>query len=469
MVEGTGKRVSCLAKYKNISMKIFNSSFLIFNLFCISHSNAQTISQQANTILIKDTAISKGHIGICIYEPAANKYWYNYNATKYFVPASNTKLFSLYAGMKYLGDSLIGLRYENNDNGEYFLYPTADPTFLHPDFKNQAVFSFLKKIPNQTFIINAWKTNAYGNGWAWDDYNDYYMAERSIFPMYGNTITFLYKADSLIGLPYGKFAFNYSAEYEFEQKQNLFLLNNKKVTEKFSIKRNFYKNIFDFTTSDKPFEPATIPFIADTCLLSDMLMDTLHIGYRPQFITRHAATPYASLKVIHSQPSDSVFKPMMHRSDNFFAEQTLLMASNEFLGYVDEKAMIDTLLKSSLKDIPQKPQWVDGSGLSRSNLFTPQSFVYILNKMKNEFGLERLKTILPTGGKGTLKNYYKNEAGYIFAKTGTLSNNVALSGYLFTKKGKLLIFSVLAGNYQTTATPIRKAVEKFLVGIREKN
>lgn len=143
------------------------------------------------------------------------------------------------------------------------------------------------------------------------------------------------------------------------------------------------------------------------------------------------------------------------------------MASNERLGYMNDEAIIDTLLKSDLKDVPQKPRWVDGSGLSRYNLFTPQSFVYILNKMKNEFGWDRVKNILPTGGTGTLTSYYKKEAGFIYAKTGTLSNNCALSGYLITKKGRFLIFSVLVNNYSTGATPVRKAMEKFLVGIRE--
>ena len=158
----------------------------------------------------------------------------------------------------------------------------------------------------------------------------------------------------------------------------------------------------------------------------------------------------------------------MHRSNNFFAEQTLLMASNEHLGFMSDAKIIDTILKSDLKEMPQKPKWVDGSGLSRYNLFTPQSFVYLLNKMKNEFGLERMKNILATGGEGTLSSYYKKDAGFIYAKTGTLSNNCALSGYLITKKGKLLIFSVLVNQYITGATPVRKAVEQFLQGIREK-
>jgi D-alanyl-D-alanine carboxypeptidase/D-alanyl-D-alanine-endopeptidase (penicillin-binding protein 4) len=159
---------------------------------------------------------------------------------------------------------------------------------------------------------------------------------------------------------------------------------------------------------------------------------------------------------------------MMHRSDNFFAEQSLLMVSNELLGIMNDEKIIDTLLKTDFKDLPQKPRWVDGSGLSRYNLFTPQDFVAILNKMKNEFGMERIKTILPTGGKGTISSYYKTETGYIFAKTGTLSGVVAFSGFLYTKKNKLLIFSVLVNNHQSSATDVRRAVEKFLQGVRNK-
>ena len=143
------------------------------------------------------------------------------------------------------------------------------------------------------------------------------------------------------------------------------------------------------------------------------------------------------------------------------------MASNEHLGYMNDETIIDTLLKTDLKDVPQQPKWVDGSGLSRYNLFTPQSFVYILNKMKNEFGLERLKTILPTGGEGTLKNYYNSDSTFIYAKTGSLSNQITLSGFLITKKNKLLIFSILTNNAIGDGWKVRRAYENFLKGIRE--
>ena len=93
---------------------------------------------------------------------------------------------------------------------------------------------------------------------------------------------------------------------------------------------------------------------------------------------------------------------------------------------------------------------------------------YILNKLKNDFGLERLKKILPTGGTGTFKRYFNSDSSFIYAKTGSLSNQVALSGFLITNKNKLLVFSILNNNYEGSATAVRRAVEKFLQQIRKK-
>jgi D-alanyl-D-alanine carboxypeptidase/D-alanyl-D-alanine-endopeptidase (penicillin-binding protein 4) len=209
---------------------------------------------------------------------------------------------------------------------------------------------------------------------------------------------------------------------------------------------------------------ASVPFRPDIFTIEWLLADTIKKKIGPA-LEKYERKKFTAL---YSRPSDSLFKPMMHNSDNFFAEQTLLMVSNERLGYMSAEDMIDSLLKNDLKDVPQKPRWVDGSGLSRYNLFTPKSFVYILNKMQVEFGMDRLKIILPTGAEGSLKNYFTRDSSFIYAKTGTLSNNAALSGYLITKKGKLLIFSILVNNYQTGATPVRRATEQFLNGIREK-
>ena len=80
--------------------------------------------------------------------------------------------------------------------------------------------------------------------------------------------------------------------------------------------------------------------------------------------------------------------------------------------------------------------------------------------------MERIKNLFPTGNEGTLVNYYVSENGYIFAKTGSLSGVIALSGFLYTKKNKLLIFSVLVNNHTSSGTKVRRAVEKFVEDLR---
>jgi D-alanyl-D-alanine carboxypeptidase/D-alanyl-D-alanine-endopeptidase (penicillin-binding protein 4) len=157
---------------------------------------------------------------------------------------------------------------------------------------------------------------------------------------------------------------------------------------------------------------------------------------------------------------------MMHRSDNFFAEQSLVMSAGELFLQMNVEKVIDTLLRSDFKNLPQKPRWVDGSGLSRYNLFSPDDLVKILEMMKDSFGMDRLRNVFPTGNEGTLTNYYKADSGYIYAKTGTLSGVVALSGFMYTSQGRLLIFSVLINNHQSSAPGIRKSVEKFISRFR---
>lgn len=458
-------------------------SFFAASLFILvmqSCSVSKQINRQAHKILLQDSVINTGHIGISIYDPATNTYLYNYNADKYFVPASNVKLFTLYAGMKYLGDSLVGMRYyewgiSDYENPGYFhrlltIYPSGDPTFLHPDFADQKVYEFLKKTDREIgFSSGIEVENNYGKGWAWDDYDEPFMPARSAFPIYGNVATIEFKITA--NGEYGKFNPRILKD-SFSTTDHI-------KDDKLKLYRSLNENRFYLASSvyghsryyEKSFS-ISCPIIPRHCLVSRMLMDTLGKPFNERKQKCIGSFKYTGRdrfgnNIIYSRPTDSLFAPMMHNSDNFFAEQTLLMASNEHLGYMSDEVIIDSLLRSDLKDAPQQPRWVDGSGLSRYNLFTPQSLVYILTKMKNEFGLERLKTILPTGGQGTLKNYYQTDSGFIYAKTGSLSNQITLSGFLITKKNRLLAFSILANNVMGDGWKVRRGYEQFLKKIRE--
>jgi D-alanyl-D-alanine carboxypeptidase/D-alanyl-D-alanine-endopeptidase (penicillin-binding protein 4) len=476
-----------------------------------SCSVQKQIAKSAKADVLDAKALQTAHVGISIFDPAANKYLYNYQGDKYFVPASNTKLPTCYAAMKYLGDSLVGLRYRfyslwsggssrsEKEEKVCEILPSADPTFLHPDFNSQNILNFFKTNSDKTISIYTnwiWHATPLGEGWSWDDYEASYMTERSPFPAYGNVVHFKKQADSIPVIhqdstyprPHGVDV------YPKYFKQRLHAYPDKGLnTSNMKITRSLILNSFDIRYSKGTFNTVDVPYYTNFLETSmELLRDTIGVvcryglrdkeDYKDETIgytgggkildmrngVRNVLQFRKQFYELHSQPTDSLLKPMMHNSDNFFAEQSLLMVSNEMLGVMNDEKIIDTLLKTDFKDLPQKPRWTDGSGLSRYNLFTPQDFVTILNKMKNEFGMERIKVILPTGGEGTISNYYKTDSGYIYAKTGTLSGVVAFSGFLYTKKGKLLIFSTLVNNHQATATEVRKAVEKFLQGVRTK-
>jgi len=435
---------------------ILNFTLLVF----VSCSVQRKISKSATQFVLNDSSLTTAHVGISIYEPSTNKYWFNYQADHYFTPASNTKIPTCYAAMKYLGDSLDGVVKMENDTA-ILIIPTGDPSLLHPDFKNQPVIDFLQHAAKKIYVTDvSWKDAPLGAGWSWDDYNDSYMAERSPMPVYGNVIKWTQENNGFDpSVVYSSPEVNWKVDFDTAQSNNFF------------VQRSIAENHFTITEGKEKLQEQEVPFVTNGIGAAlELLPDTIHKTitlvtpetYQRQFLGKTMQV------AIHSQPTDSVLKPMMHVSDNFFAEQLLLMVAARFNIAMNAERATDTLLKTDFKDLPQKPRWADGSGLSRYNLFSPMDLIFVLKKMKNNFGMDRMKNVFPTGNEGTLSNYYVSDSGYVFAKTGSLSGVIALSGFLYTKKNKLLIFSVLVNNHNSTGTRVRRAVEKFIEQIREK-
>ena len=205
-----------------------------------------------------------------------------------------------------------------------------------------------------------------------------------------------------------------------------------------------------------------VPFITDTIrtaveILQRLLQKEIGIVDRaPISLTIHT---------IYSRPVDSMYRPMMFESINLDAEQILLMSSFKQFGLMSDELMINWLLQHDLADLPQKPVWADGSGNSRYNLFSPRDMVMVLDKMKQSFGMDRMKRLLPTGGQGTLNKYYKQDSGHVFAKTGSMSGVICLSGYFYSRKSHLLYFSVMINHSNGSGAAIRKAVEQYLESV----
>jgi D-alanyl-D-alanine carboxypeptidase/D-alanyl-D-alanine-endopeptidase (penicillin-binding protein 4) len=107
----------------------------------------------------------------------------------------------------------------------------------------------------------------------------------------------------------------------------------------------------------------------------------------------------------------------------------------------------------------------DGSGLSRHNYLTPETIVRVLDAMRRHASFAIFYSALPVAGiDGTIRSRMKGTPaeGNVHAKTGTIDKARALSGYVTTADGRLLIFSLVANNFTVRARDVDRAVDTTL-------
>lgn len=422
---------------------------LLFLIFLLSCSPRIKLVKE----LTKAEADFQDHIGFMIYDPVKRKSMVEFNAEKYFTPASNTKIFTFFSSLQLLGDSIPALKYIEKEDSLIF-WGTGDPSFLYSNvFQNSTTFDFLRNHPAAIYFSESnFHQDYFGPGWAWDDYNSYYSAERSSFPIYGNCMTLTDSVNNELKV----------SPRLFQDSINVIKENQSKKRAIRQVSSN--QITFQADTSTKAYTKE-MPFHVSPSLISSLLSDTLQ-----REVTLVQRVFPKETKTLYSIPSDSLYKVMMQESDNFIAEQLLQLCAFEISDSLKSQIAIDYVKENLLFDLPDEPQWVDGSGLSRYNLFTPRSIVKLWEKIMVLVPQKRLFELLAIGGKaGTTKNAYKAEPPYIYGKTGTLSNNHCISGYLITKKGKVLIFSFMNNNFTASTREVRAKMEEILLGIHEKN
>ena len=391
---------------------------------------------------------SKSFTGFALYDPETDEFLESSYADKYFTPASNTKILTCFAGLALLPDSIPTLRYLVKGDSLIF-WGTGDPSTLYSKLEDNSVaIDFLKSRTEQLFYAPQWASESFGPGWAWDDYHYAFSAERNAFPMYGNMAEvklYTNKAPT-INPPYF----------------SPYLKENKGFTRNRVI-RKLDENTFEYGNPQRRNYTRSVPFKTSNQLTQALLTAELNRQVR-LFWQGNAFKNDPDVKTIYSIATDDVLSRMMKPSDNFVAEQLVLVCSEEEFGYFNPEQLIDFVKDTLLSQSPDPLIWVDGSGLSRYNLFTPRSIVYVLDKMRDEYGEDRLYKIFPVGGEsGTIKSWYKGESEpYVFAKTGTMSNKHCLSGFLKTKSGKTLIFSFMHNNYITGSKPLKTEMEVIL-------
>lgn len=411
------------------------------------------ISRKLNKVFSTSVILKQYYVGFALYDMEAQKMLFGQHADQYFTPASNTKLFTFYAGLKMIPDSVPALRYIERGDSLIF-WGTGDPSLLHSKLKGTKAADFLRNKNKKLFYAPGRYTgDIYGKGWPWDDYNDYYQAEINELPVMDNLVDIHVQGGKLATTP-----------ASFEDCLNPDTLSEQKT---FTITRDFGTNQFKYPQLPVPATYSQqVPYKVSLPLTLSLFSDTLH-----QEIGIVDLKMPAGAKTIYNLQTDSVLKEMMLPSDNFIAEQLLLVYSGLLGEELNTGKAIAYIEKNYLAELPDKPRWVDGSGLSRYNLFTPRDMVKLLDLIYKELNNPtRLFHMLPGGGKsGTLRNAYpKTDQPFVFGKTGTLSGVHNQSGYVLTKKGKTYIFSFMNNNFVLPTSEVRNEMVRIMTYIHEK-
>ncbi|MBQ4914737.1 D-alanyl-D-alanine carboxypeptidase [Maribacter sp. MMG018] len=417
------------------------NNLLLFIIACVTISCAGLKNKNAKAIdrSLESAFFKNQFTGLVVIDPVSKDTLYDHNSDNYFIPASNTKIFTLYTALKTLPKKIPALKYiEHNDT--LFFEGTGDPSFLHHYLKDSTAFKFLKSKNNLALYPGNFQDTPMGPGWSWDDYEWYYAAERNGFPVYGNVVMLYENPQHTI-----------SPNYFEDSVINMTNLNNREI----------HRNRFYFDSNRK--DTLEVPFITKTSTTKAILEHTLQ-----QPISLIPKMPEGDKKMLYGIHADSLYTRLMHESDNFIAEQLLILSSGMLTDTLNSKNARNYILKNDLKGLPQEPRWVDGSGLSRYNLFTPQSMVYVLDQLYKEVSTDRLFNIFPAidTSKPFTNWHGKTGSPYLFAKSGSMGNIYCLSGYLKTESGKILIFSFMNNNFRNSSADLKNRMRNVFEQLR---
>ena len=176
-------------------------------------------------------------------------------------------------------------------------------------------------------------------------------------------------------------------------------------------------------------------------------------------------------RVLTGPPMSVLAAECLQPSDNQYAEQILLMASHQ-QGYSDAVKPYDQArkrLKAFLTDVvgldPLAVNPYDGSGMSRHNQITTNGISKMLSWSTRQSWGDSYRSALAFPGTGTLKNRLSGSS--FQGKTGTLNSVNALSGFLITKSGQRLIFSMIVNNTIESSSTVRDTMDKIIRSLED--
>ena len=201
----------------------------------------------------------------------------------------------------------------------------------------------------------------------------------------------------------------------------------------------------------------------------DDALEARGIAVRRSPSARRAPRGLDVIASVDSPPMERIVKLMDKPSDNFFAELLAKDIAMQANGRGTTSAGA-ALISGFARQLGARARLVDGSGLSRGNRASPYRVVRLLTAMAQRDEYPALLDALPIAGRdGTLVDRMRSgpARSHCHAKTGTLSDVSALSGYCEARSGDVYGFSFLMNRiYPTTARRLQDRMAQTLAAQR---
>lgn len=413
-----------------------------------------------------DPVLKNAKWGFVIYDPKTKKTLSAYNANEAFVPASTTKLLTTETALSLLGSKFRwvtqleysgGIDQDGVLNGNLYIVGSGDPslgtakagastyTQVASDFAYALAGKGIKKVNGnivlQTAVFKENKMGVLPEHIVWLEQGQYYL------PV-GTTANIDPRNEKII----------VKQPNPFKDEKRYFYVspyNGKMV----------YSDVFTGSgvTTKIPDVPATLANSFKSTLVKSGIPVT---GTVVSKIVDNEPEKRTVVTAYRSPLLRDIVYDTNQRSDNALAEAILRMVGFQKGG--------DQSMESGRQVVLQHLQernfdmeglnYMDGSGLSKSNNVTPMAQVKFLADIMNAPYYKDFQESLPIAGQtGTLKKmFFGNSYGQIFAKTGTLNRVKCLAGYIKTKTGKTLTFSMLVNNYSGSVDQVKARMEELL-------
>ena len=175
---------------------------------------------------------------------------------------------------------------------------------------------------------------------------------------------------------------------------------------------------------------------------------------------------------VHSAPLSAVVSEFLRYSDNTVAEQTARVLALH-AGKAATPANAAEVTRATLVGLGIDVTGLvlhDGAGYSASNRVAPRTLVEALISARTSANTSGLLTYLPLGGlEGTVGERFEGtpSAGFLRAKTGSLTGVTALTGVVVTADGRQVAFAALLDGMPYGQERPMAAVNEFVNALAE--